>query len=56
MSLVLKITMTWETKCMWGREDWCEICLVYIDGLLDLSLSEVHCTCVYIEERKKKVI
>lgn len=41
---------------MWGREDWCEICLVYIDGLLDLSLSEVHCTCVYIEERKKKVI
>lgn len=39
---------------MWGREDWCEICLVYIDGLLDLSLSEVHCTCVYIEERKKK--
>ena len=53
MSLALKITMTWERKCMWGRE---KIGVKFVwFTLMDFSLREVHCICVYRErERKKK--
>lgn len=39
---------------MWGRE---KISVKFVwFTLMDLSLLEVHCICVYREEEKKRVI